>query len=190
MRSFRRSGGGPSWVLALLIFVALVLLLRIAGGQQPGRLVEHFTPAPGGGGGIQLPPVPTEVIAFARTATARILGGLATRPLAQEADNGALRVRIDTLQPVDNGLRISGSVANIGSAPLDVSLDAFRFTDAAGTVYAAPPGTQASIEPGQDAPLEITLPVQNPAQLKLDIALPNQPPLELVLLNDEGQAPE
>lgn len=184
MRSFRSSGAGPSWVLALVIFVALLLLLRIVGGQQPGRLVEQFAPAPGGGG-IRLPPVPTEVVAFARTATARILGGLATRPLAQEAENGSLRVRIDNLQPVDDGLRINGTVTNIGSTPLDVSLDAFRFTDGAGTGYAAPAGTSASIAPGQSTPLEITLPVQNPAQLKLDVALPNQPPLELVLLNDE-----
>jgi hypothetical protein len=182
MRSFHSSRGGPSWVLALVIFVALVLLMRFVGGQQQGRLVEQFAPT-SGGGSIQLPPVPTEVIAFARTATARIMGGFATRPLAQEAGNGSLHVRIDELQPVDGGLRISGSVANIGAAPLDVSLDAFRFTDAAGTVYAAPAGTSASLAPGQNAPLEITLPVQNPAQLKLDVALPDQPPLELVLLN-------
>jgi len=185
MRSFRSAGGGPSWALAIVIFVVLIVVVRIVGGQQPGRLQEHFTPAPGSGGGVQLPPVPTEVVAFARTATARIFGGLATRPLAQEADNGSLRVRIDELRPVDAGLRITGTVANIGAAPLDVSLEAFRFTDANGTVYAAPAGTAASIAPGQDAPLEITLPVQNPAQLKLDVALPSLPPLELVLLNDE-----
>lgn len=183
MRSSRSPRGGPSWVLALLIFVALVVLLQIVGRQQPGRLGEQFVPAPRSGGGPLLPPVPTEVVAFARTATARILGGLGTPPLAKEADNGTLRVQIANLQPVDGGLRITGSVANIGATRFDVSLDAFRFTDAGGTVYAAPAGTGATLEPGQDAPLEITLPLQNPAQLKLEVALPNQPPLELVLLN-------
>lgn len=192
MRAYGNQGPRTSPILiAIVIFVVLLVIMRVMGGQQADVLRQTFAAAPpaANAGEITLPPVPTGIANLARTATARILGGQATAPLSQRGENGALRVAIETIQPEANELRVLGSVTNISSAPVDVSLDAFKFIDETSTVYAITGSPAATIQPGQTAPLDIKLPINNPRQLKLSVEQPGQPPIEIVLLNAAPSTP-
>lgn len=175
----------PPVLIAVVIFGVLLILLRIVGGQQSQVLQQTFAAAPPNpdAGQIRLPPVPTGLANLARTATARMLGGQATAPLSQTDDNGLIRVQIDRMQPQNGALTITGAVTNISAATVDVTLDAFKFIDETGTVYASSGNPAQPIQAGQQAPLSITLPIANPQQLRLDVEQPGQPKIELTLLN-------
>ncbi len=178
----------PSWLVAILIFVVLVALLRFASGgnaTQAGGLQQQFAaspPAPDAGR-IELPPVPTNLASLARTTTARILGGLTSAPLNKIGRNETLEVEITSIDPVDGGLKLAGRVTNISAAPVNVSLDSFRFTDAGGTVYASSGSPATALQPQQTAPLDLSLPIPATSQLTLDVTQPGQPPIQLILLN-------
>lgn len=178
----------PKWspvLIAALIFIVLIIVIRLVGGQQEQVLQQRFAAAPPdpNAGQIALPPVPTILANLARTATARILGGQATAPINRSDENGALRVQIDAIEPENGTLKITGQVTNISAATIDISLDAFKFIDETGTVYASSGNAAQPLQAGQAAPLSITLPIATPQQLKLNVEQPGQPTIELTLLN-------
>ncbi|HEX6289222.1 MAG TPA: hypothetical protein VFZ66_08530 [Herpetosiphonaceae bacterium] len=177
-----------NWLTAILIFVFLVALIQIIERRGPAQerlLQQQFaaSPPPADAGTIPLPPIPTDMVALARTTTARLLGGQAGAPLNSVAQNETLRVRVDSVKAEGETLRMTGTATNIGTAPAQVSLDAFKFIDASGTVYASSGGPSTTLEPGQQAPLDITLPIANPTVLKLEVEQPDQGKIELQLLN-------
>ena len=177
-----------NWLTATVIFIVLVGLIQVVerrGPDQDRTLQQHFaasSPA-ADAGSIPLPPIPTDMVALARTTTARLLGGQTGAPLNTVAQNETLRVRIASIKTEGEALRLNGSVANIGSTPASVSLDAFKFIDASGTVYASSGGPTTTLQPGQEAPRNITLPIANSTMLKLEVDQPNQGKIELQLLN-------
>lgn len=176
----------PPWVTATLIFVVLIALVQIVGRTQPQQLQQTFAAGPPDpdAGQITLPPVPTGLVELARTAAARISAGQAGTPLTQAGQNETLQVRIDSITPEGENLRLAGSVTNIGSAPIAISLDSFKFVDGGGTSYASSGSPATTLEPRQQAPLDITLPINNPAQLTLNVEPPGQGSFELVLINN------
>lgn len=176
----------PPWVTATLIFVVLIAIVQIVGRTQPQQLQQTFAAAPpdANAGEIPLPPVPTDLVGLARTAAARISAGQAGTPLTQVGRNETLEVRIDSIQPEGENLRLAGSVTNIGSAPVSISLDSFKFVDGSGTSYASSGSPASTLEPRQQAPLDITLPINNPQQLTLQVEPPGQGSFELVLINN------
>lgn len=175
----------PTWVTATLIFIALIAIIQIAGRQQPQQLQQTFAAAPpdAGAGQIPLPPVPTDLVGLARTAVARIGAGQSGTPLIRSGQNEAIQVRIDSITPEGDNLRLAGSVTNIGSAPIPVSLDSFKFIDSSGTSYASSGSPATTLELAQQAPLDITLPIKDPTQLKLDVEQPGLAKIELILIN-------
>jgi hypothetical protein len=189
MRAYGNSQNrGASWLTAIIIFIAIVFVIQLLerrGPDQERTLQQQFaaSPPPADAGAIPMPPLPTDMVALARTTTARLLGGQAGAPLNSVAQNETLRVKIDSLKSEGNTLRLSGNVANIGTAPATVALDAFKFSDASGTVYASSGGPTTTLEPGQQAPLDITLPIANPSVLRLEVEQPNQGKIDLQLLN-------
>ena len=187
MRAYGSSERGwPPLVTALVIFVVLIVVVQIAsrGSNQPGALQQQFAaspPAPNAGQ-IVLPPVPTNLVALARTTTARMLGGLSSAPLNRVGQNEVMQVEISSIEPGAEGLKLAGSVSNISGAPLPVSLDSFKFTDATGTVYASTGSPATELQPQQTVPLDITLPIPSSANLVLDVEQPGQSVIHLVLL--------
>lgn len=177
-----------SWLTALLIFLGIIVMIQVIerrGPDQEQLLQQQFAASPpaADAGTIEIPPIPTDMIALARTTTARLFSGQAGAPLNTVAQNEILRVRIDSIKSEGETLRLSGIITNIGRAPTTVSLDAFKFSDASGTVYASSGGPTTTLEPGQEAPLDITLPIANPTALKLEIEQPDQSKIELQLVN-------
>jgi hypothetical protein len=186
MRAFGSDGRGPSWFIAVLAFVVLIAIMQmVTRNTQQRPLDQHFAasrPAPDAGQ-IPFPAIPTNIAGLARTTTARLLGGQAVTPLNTADQNESLRVEINTVQQEGEQLRLDGSVTNIGRTPVDVSLDAFRFIDEHQTVYASSGSPATTLQPGQQAPLNLTLPLLNPHQLQLEVSQPGLTPLRLVLIN-------
>ena len=87
--------------------------------------------------GTPILPLPAPVQEWSSTAIARLQGGEAVVPITPVVTNNKLKVDIQSLQQVGDGLQIKGLVTNISSKELRVPLSAFRFTDQSGTVYAA-----------------------------------------------------
>jgi len=191
MRAYGKQSHGPSWITALLIFLGLLVLLQFFREPSSRRLEEQFAARPPaqGAAGLALPPLPSGVAGLARTAIARLGAGQPSRALTPIAQSSKVRVDITAIKPVTGGLEISGAATNTGSEPLPVSLAAFRFTDAAGTVYVAEGATQTILQPGQRVPLDLTLPIAEPGQLILDVVLPGEPPLHMILLQTPTEAP-
>lgn len=191
MRAYGRQSQGPSWITALLIFLGLLVVLQFFRAPSGRRLEEQFAARPPaqGAAGLALPPLPSRVAGLARTAVARLGAGQASQALTSVAQSPRVRVDVDAIKPVTGGLQISGAATNTGSEPLPVSLEAFRFTDAAGIVYVAEGATQTILQPGQRVPLDLTLPIAEPGQLILNVVLPGEPPLQMILLQTPPDAP-
>ena len=68
-------------------------------------------------------------------------------------------------------------------APVAISLDSFKFIDASGVSYASSGSPSTTLEPRQQAPLDITLPIKNPTLLRLEVAPSGQAMFELLLIN-------
>jgi hypothetical protein len=98
------------------------------------------------------------------------------------AQNADLRIEISGIRRAPGGLRITGTATNSGQQPLPVSLAAFRFVDGTGTVYTAENAATTTLNPGQRAPLDLTLPIQDARQLTLDVQVKGAPPLHMVLI--------
>lgn len=171
----------------MLIFLALIVVIQVMSRQtgSESALQRHFaasSPAPGTGQ-LPLPAVPTALLERARTAVAQLVGGQAGQPLTTAGHNQALRVEITALEPQDGHLRVRGTVTNISPAPLQLSLDAFKFSDEHGTTYASNGSPATALPPQQPVPLDITLPVDQPRFLRLQITYPGLETIDMVLIN-------
>lgn len=186
MRLQGKSGIGPSVLVGIAGFLVLVLLV-VSQRRATLPLSQQFVPRPTVPGDTDwtLPALPSELAQQARTALARLTSGEAARPVTSRADNGLVEVAITQLQGVPQGLQIKGEARNIGAAPFAVSLTDFRFTDGQGVEYAADQGVSTTLQPGQRAPLDLTLPITRPQQLSLLVQLPNQAPLTMTLVQTQ-----
>ena len=177
---------GPSWVLAIVIFLGLLVLLQLFRGAGSGAkpLTQQFAAKPPepGAGQWELPPLPSSVGDLARTAASRIHSGSTGPALTPVAQNPDLRIEINGIRQAPGGLRVMGSATNSGQRPLSISLADFRFADGTGTVYTAENAATTALEPGQRAPLDLTLPIQDARQLTLDVQVKGVPPLHMVLI--------
>jgi hypothetical protein len=113
---------------------------------------------------------------------ARFDAGEKLPPLTPLADNGSLSISITSMSQVRGGLQVRGVVRNIGGKPLIVPLEAFRFCDQTGTIYAVPGETKATLQPGQSTELDLTLPISKPHSLVLTVNLPETEQIVQVLL--------
>jgi hypothetical protein len=165
-------------------FIVIIAAIQFVGRTSSPRLQQEFAEQPPDpdAGQITLPAVPTGLADLARTTTARLLGGQASAPVTREGRNGAVSVRIDTLEQREEGLHLAGSVTNIATTPVEVSLDSFKFIDNSGTIYSSSGSPATTLQPQQQAPIDITLPIQNPSQLNLNVEQPDQPRIELLLI--------
>ena len=189
MRGFGHNRSqGPSWVVAIVIFLLLVLLLQLGrGGMGAGRpLQQQFAASPprAGTGRLVLPPLPSSVAGLARTAAARISSGGRAVALTPVAESSRLRVEITGIRAAEGGLRITGYATNTSAEALTLSLGAFRFTDGSGMVYASETDTATSLQSGQRVPRDLLLPIAEPRQLILDLELAGEAPLRMVLLQE------
>ena len=122
--------------------------------------------------GTPILPLPAPVQEWSSTAIARLQGGEAVVPITPVVTNNKLKVDIQSLQQVGDGLQIKGLVTKISSKELRVPLSAFRFTDQSGTVYAAQGDAAANLPPNANTTLDLTLPIKNPTALTMVVEIP------------------
>lgn len=184
---YTESGPGRSalflGVLLGLLLIGLALLARSCGEPPRASLRDRFIPGPtdpAQPGGIS---VPEPLRSAAKTTQALIGGGQA--PLATPAvQSGSLEVRVAVLSPVENGIRVAGTIRNVGNEALVVPLTAFRFRDQDGRIYAAQGDAHATLAPDQSESFDLTLPTPNPQELVLTIEIPTEDiHIEMVLLS-------
>lgn len=191
MRGYGKQTRGPSWIFAVGAFAALLILVQLFRNGMPTArpLQQQFAAkAPAAGSGqVELPALPSSVSELARTTAARIGAGSTGQALTAVAEGGELRVEISGIRNAEGGLQVKGMATNVGQRPLPVSLAAFRFTDGTGTVYAPQNDASTTLAPGQRAPLDLTLPIQDPRQLTLDVQPEGGQALHMVLIQTPMQ---
>lgn len=188
------SGRSPSpMTLGLGVGFLLILLVSIRACTPDGQTVlqtrfaaQGATESARATAGEPIVPLPAPIQSLSETTVARLQGGEAVVPMTPVVTNDALKVDIQQLQSVAGGLQVKGTVRNNGKKALKVPLSAFRFTDQTGTVYAAQGDAAATLPPGGQTSLDLTLPIQNPTSLTMVVELPaDNIRLEMQLLTSQ-----
>ncbi len=99
-------------------------------------------------------------------------------------NNQRLRVEVTALEPIAGGIRVKGTVTNLGSTDLLVPISAFELRDSSGESYRAPGTSSVVLPPGGATPLELSVPLPTGRGLLLITHVPPDPPLEQRLLID------
>jgi hypothetical protein len=187
-----RQRGVPVWAWGALVGILLIAISsrsHLLAPENPA-LSQHFAaqPTPVGAATGFTPPqldiagLPAELQATARDVLAAITGGKNTRPVEPAVESQRLRVEVRELQPAEGGLRVVGTVTNIGDAEVQVPISAFELRDSAGGSYVAGGGGSATLRPGDSTPLELTVPLPPGRGLLLVTSLSPDPAVEQRLI--------
>jgi len=175
----QRTNSPPPALIGVIIGLVLIFLVstRSCNPDSEQTLRSRFaeanaTQVASQNLGTPLIPLPAPVQEWSSTAIARLQGGEAVVPITPVVTNDKLKVDIQSLQQVGEGLQIKGVVTNISSKELRVPLAAFRFTDQSGTVYAAQGDAAANLPPNANTTLDLTLPIKNPTALTMVVEIP------------------
>ncbi|MGQ9481550.1 hypothetical protein [Chloroflexus sp.] len=180
----------PFWMIGILGALLLIGMSIFLQQNRTVALIDQFArqPTPA----LPLPALPQLEIQSlspdaqeaARQLWQQIMAGNRSQAVDPVASNQQLRVVIDGIEPVPNGVRIRGMVTNLTDGNLQVPISAFELRDSAGESYRAPGTTIANLSPGASTPLELSVPLPNGRGLLLITHLPPDPPLEQRLLID------
>ncbi|NJN16532.1 MAG: hypothetical protein HC822_09780 [Oscillochloris sp.] len=186
--------GLPIWFWGALVALLLIVLsARDNNGVQNEALSQYFAAQPTPAGitaDIDLPQLDMSNLSPAlREAAAdlrRTIGlGESGSPLEPSATTPRLRIEIAEIAPGEGGLVVRGTVTNISTEPVNVPISAFELRDSAGGSYVAGGGASANLQPGDNTPLELTVPLPPGRGLLLVTNLPPDPPAEQRLLATE-----
>ena len=75
-----------------------------------------------------------------------------------------------------------GELKNIADQPLDVPATAFSFRDSAGIAYTLGGSGATTVQPGQTAPFDLSVPLPAERGLTLIVTLPPDPPIQQTLV--------
>jgi hypothetical protein len=182
----------PLWLWGALAALALIILSS-RGRLAPGNdaLSQYFAAQPTPAGVVPSLPslglgsLPPELQAAARRLSQQLGAGAGGAPIEPITQTARLRVEVRELQPGAGGLKVSGSVTNIGTAELQVPISAFELRDSSGASYIAGGGASATLRPGESTPLELTVPLPAGRGLLLITSLPPDPPAQQRLVAAE-----
>jgi len=180
----------PFWMIGLLGAFVLIGISIFMQQTRTVALSDQFArqPTPI----LPLPALPQlevqnlspEIQEMARNLWRQIGAGNRSQPIDPVGSSQRLRVIIDALEPIANGIRIRGTVTNLTTTELSVPISAFELRDSSGESYRAPGTTIANLPPGGSTPLDLSVPLPNGRGLLLITHLPPDPPIEQRLLID------
>ncbi|EFO81568.1 hypothetical protein OSCT_0584 [Oscillochloris trichoides DG-6] len=177
----------PIWMWGAL--VALLLIIISSRGRLVGNpsLSQHFALQPTPAIALPLPDLQIgnlapDLQAQAQDLLRQIGMGKSAGPLEPVATTPRLRIEITELRPAEDGLRVIGRVTNISTAVVTVPINAFELRDSTGASYIAGGGASAALQPGEQTPLELTVPLPPGRGLLLITRLPPDPPAEQKLI--------
>jgi hypothetical protein len=178
----------PAWIGGILLALALIAISTRGGGVNSAVLMRRFAPDPNAPtwAPLQLPKIdlgrlPEDVRQTVSSLRDRFAGGEAVPALTPIASGPRLRVEVGEVKRSGQQVRVSGTVANIGNAALELPIDAFVFRDSAGVTYAAS-GRGTTLQPNQSTTLDLTVPLPEGRGLTLVVSVPPDPPTEQILV--------
>ncbi|WP_129629168.1 hypothetical protein [Candidatus Oscillochloris fontis] len=177
----------PIWMWGAL--VALLLIIVSSRGRLVGNpaLSQQFAMQPTPNIALPLPDLQIgnlspDLQAQAQSLLRQIGLGNSGRPLEPLATTPRLRIEVTELRPEETGLRVIGRVTNISTTVVTVPISAFELRDSTGASYIAGGSGSAALQPGEDTPLELTVPLPPERGLLLITRLPPDPPAEQKLI--------
>lgn len=176
----------------LLALLLIVISTRAGGGLNSAVLQQRFAPQPTDPNAptdtslqlpqVSLPSLPPALQQVLTSARQRLLGGEAVPALTPVASSPRARVEVREVKRVSDHLQISGTIANISSAPLEIPPGAFSFRDSRGISYATGGSGGATLQPNQSTSFDLGVPVPDERGLTLIVNLPPDLPIEQMLL--------
>lgn len=179
----------PLWLGGVLLAVVLIFIASRVNTPVNPVLQQKFAPqpidpnaptsAPFALPGVSVPTGLQEQFDQLRN---RFNSGDEVPALTPIAEGGPVRMEIASLQRSGENVQVNGTIQNTGSVPLDVPLSAFSFQDSTGVAYAIEGSGQTTIQPGEQAPFNLEVPLPEGRGLTIILTLPSQLPLEQVLV--------
>lgn len=180
----------PIWLGGIALALILIVI-STRGGVGNQALSQRFAPQPTDPNApppapldlpqIHLPSLPPDMQSTLTSIGQRIAGGQPVPALTPVASGPRIRVTISQIKRDGERVQVSGSVENLGDAPLAIPTTAFSFRDSAGVVYTTS-GDSSTLQPRQRIALNISVPLPAERGLTLVASLPPDPPLEQVLI--------
>jgi hypothetical protein len=187
------SNSFPMWLGGVLLALVLILIsVRGGGGLSNPRLQQQFTPKPTDPSAptaqpfelpqIHLPSLPPNVRDAYTQLRDRLSSGQAVPALTPEASGPRVRVEVDEVRRTGDTVQVRGKVSNIAGGMVEIPPGAFSFRDSAGVSYTTGGSPGATLQPGQSAAFDLSVPLPAERGLILIITLPPDPPLEQILI--------
>jgi hypothetical protein len=131
---------------------------------------------------VRLPDLPVNQQTTIADITQKLAKGQAIPALTPEAKNTNVQVSVSEIRRSGERVSIRGNLKNIGSTDLQVAPAAFLFRDSLGVSYSTEGTGATTLQPGQQTPFDLTVPLPSGRGLTLIVDLPPDPPLEQVLV--------
>jgi hypothetical protein len=94
-------------------------------------------------------------------------------------------IYVDDIQRIGSTMQMRGRVANVGQAPLAISVADFTFVDATGVQYGVD-GAASDLAPGASEAFEFTVPVPPSRTLTMTLTLDDGGQLLLPIIQTES----
>ena len=172
----------PMWIVGVIL--AAVLIAVSWPRQQHTNLVTVFdqAPTPDVSGILEHPIV---------SSLEEMTGGLGsgeppvTPAGAPVVANERVAIYVDDIQRIGSTMQMRGRVANVGQAPLAISVADFTFVDATGVQYGVD-GAASDLAPGASEAFEFTVPVPPSRTLTMTLTLDDGGQLLLPIIQTES----
>ena len=182
----------PFWLIGVIVALILIFVgQRLGGGANP-VLVDTFRPDPTDTSApappgfelpqVSLPQLPAEAQQAIEDLRDRFASGEAVPALTPEATGVRARIEVQEIKRQGDSVQVRGSVSNIADQPLQVPASAFSFRDSAGVAYTLGGSGITTVQPGQLAPFDLSVPLPEGRGMTLIVELPPDPPIQQTLI--------
>jgi hypothetical protein len=131
---------------------------------------------------VSLPELPADAQATIAEMKEKLAKGQAIPALTPEATGTNLQVSIRDVRRNGQQIGVRGSVKNIGNEAIDITPGAFVFRDSLGVTYSTEGSGATTLQPGQQTPFDLTVPLPDGRGLTLIVDIPPYAPLEQILV--------
>lgn len=181
----------PFWLIGVVVAVLLILVGQqisgMGGNQELTKTFEQnpaANPAPPGFElpKVDLPSLPPEVQQAVQAAQEKLNIGETVPALTPVATGIRVSVNVSAVKRSGGNVQVRGELKNIADQSLDVPATAFSFRDSAGIAYTLGGSGATTVQPGQTAPFDLSVPLPAGRGLTLIVTLPPDPPIQQTLV--------
>jgi hypothetical protein len=188
----REESSLPYLIGGVLLAVVLILLTFRSSPPNETVLSQRFAPqpvdplqptlAPFELPQVRLPDLPPDAATQISDLAEQFAGGGSIPALTPVATGPTLSVSVESLRRSGGRVSVRGTLANTGTAPIQVAPESFLFRDSAGVSYATEGSGSTSLAPGDSTSFDLSIPLPERRGLTLIVDIPPAPPLEQTLI--------